>query len=191
SILDKQVIRAIRKETRISRKTTFQEIEKTFYVQNQNYKNNINKIGNDADLRRQYPQESKSEELLLACCMRFPEQAEMIFQTLPPESFVTDFHRKIYQAVRQCIQENAGSNSGSDLKFMPSFLGGDFEIQEISAVAGILAHYREMIFTPEVIQDCIANLQNANAQPVNFLTMSDNDLQQIITNKQKRIHWIN
>ncbi|MDE5885899.1 MAG: hypothetical protein K2H29_12595, partial [Oscillospiraceae bacterium] len=143
--------------------------------------------GNYAESCRQYPQESKSEELLLACCMRFPEQAEMIFQALPPEFFVTDFHRKIYQAVRQCIRENAESN----LKFMPSFLGSDFEIQEISAVAGILAHCREMIFTPEVIQDCIANLENADTRSVNFLTMSDNDLQQIIMNKQKHIHWIN
>ena len=183
-ILDKQVIRTIRKEARISLKTIFQEIEKNFYIQNQKQNQNYK---NYADLRRQHPQKSKSEELLLACCMRFPEQAETIFQALPPESF-TDFHRKIYQAVRLSIRGH-----DENLKFMPSFLFSetDFAIQEISAVAGILAHYREMIFTPEVIQDCIANLQNADTCPVNALAMSDHDLQQIIINQQKHIHWIN
>lgn len=188
-ILEKQVQKTIRKEASISRIAIFQEIEKSFYKQNQyqninkfNNINNFNIKNNTPAPRRPHSQESRSEEFLLACCMRFPEQAEMIFQAIPPELFLTEFHRKIYHAVQESIRETAG--------FLPSYLGADFEIQEISAVAGILSRCREMIFTPEVIRDCIANLQNADSQPVNFLTMSDDDLQQIVAKKQKRIHWI-
>ena len=171
-ILEKQVKSKIRKQTSISRKTAFQEIEKNFYR-----KNDMN------PLAKQYQQESKSEEIILAYCMLFPEQAGTVFERLSPEQFVTDFHKKIYQNIQQCISEN--------LKFIPSFLGSCFEIPEISRIAGILTHYRDMLFTPEVIHDCIANLQNAETKDINFLTMSDSDLQQIIVNKQKRIRWTN
>ncbi|MDE5754959.1 MAG: hypothetical protein K2H89_10550, partial [Oscillospiraceae bacterium] len=171
-ILEKQVKSKIKKQTIISRKTAFQEIEKNFYK-----KDNMN------PLAKQYQLESKSEEIILAYCMLFPEQTGTVFERLSPEHFVTDFHKKIYQNIRQCISEN--------LKFIPSFLGSCFEIREISYIARILTRYRDMLFTPEVIRDCIANLQNAETKDINFLTMSDSDLQQIIVNKQKRIRWTN
>lgn len=171
-VLEKQVKNKIRKQTDISRKTLFQEIEKDFYQ-----KDDIN------PLAKQYQQESRSEEIILAYCMLFPEQTETVFQMLLPEHFVTNFHKKIYQNIQQCISQNP--------KFIPSFLGSCFEIREISRIAGILTRYRDMLFTPEVIRDCIANLKNAETQDINFLTMSDNDLQQIIANKQKHIRWTN
>lgn len=173
-VLQTQVDRTIYKQIKNARKTTFQEIENHFRQRDE-----IN------PLSQQYQQESKSEEILLAYLMLFPEKAESVFQELTPEDFITDFHKKIYEIISRLISE--------DSAFIPSFLGCFLKINEMCRIAGIVIHSREyIIFTTEVINDCIANLRNARTQTaINYMNMSDNDLQQVIANKQKRIHWRN
>ncbi|MDE5737085.1 MAG: DNA primase, partial [Oscillospiraceae bacterium] len=89
-ILKMQVDRMIGKQAKNDRKKKFQE------VKNQSWqKDEINPLAS------QFVNASKSEEILLAYLMLFPENAEIIFHQLLPEDFITDFHKKIYEMLFQ------------------------------------------------------------------------------------------
>ena len=177
-ILNAEVDKMIKKQIKNDIKTEFQKIENNFLL-----KDEINPTA------KQYQNASKSEEILLAYLMRFPENAEIIFNKLLPEDFITEFHKKIYEIISQIISES------ENIKFIPSFLGCFFEKKEMCRIAGIVINYREYDFIPKVINDCIFNLQNAkNEISINTkinLNMSDNDLLQVIAHKQKLTHWTN
>ncbi len=81
--------------------------------------------------RRQFLRAAGAEEALLAYLMKNPDDAGRIFESLPPEKFVTEFNRRVYERIVGRIKE--GKSVGI------SDFSHDFSMEELSSVAGLLA----------------------------------------------------
>ena len=132
---------------------------------------------------KNFPQESKAEQMILAFLMRFPEQAETVCSQLTPEQFVTDFHRKLYQALCSVLP--------SCRRFLPSLLGESFSVEEMCRITEIFVRYREISLNYQVISDCIQHLQSAEQKFIDKSNLSNDELTKLIQNKKKQTHWKN
>ncbi|HCB90532.1 MAG TPA: DNA primase [Ruminococcaceae bacterium] len=80
--------------------------------------------------KRRYLRAAAAEEALLAYLIKNPD-AGWIFEALPPEKFVTEFNRRVYERIMGRIKE------GKSVGIMD--FAGDFSMEELSSIAGILA----------------------------------------------------
>ena len=138
---------------------------------------------NAAHINRSESKNTKSEELILAYLMRFPEIISTVMQILQPEQFTIEFHRKLYQLLCQILPDCT--------KFIPSLLGNSLSIEEMCRTTGIFFDYRDKL-NQQALEDCIHNLYLFSAKPTipEPSGISDNELLQRISNKKKNTHWI-
>lgn len=164
--LQLQVDRAAQRSDRNAKKTRFRAIEAQSLQ-----KDEINPMA------QSFPRESKAEEQIISYLLRFPEEYEMIWNALPPEFFVTDFHRRVYETI--CLMMPDFTH------FSLSNLAGKFTVDEMGRISGIEARSRQFPVNRDTLQECIALLQSAHEHIKPHESMSDDDLLQVIAQKKK------
>lgn len=118
-----QVESGSRKLEKNRRQKEFREIRR----QAVGYKDSINPE------KAEHLRAASAEEALIAYLVRNPDSGERIFEVLPPEKFITDFNRRVYEGIMGRIKERKAVS----LTDISEGLSPD----EISSVAGILAKY--------------------------------------------------
>lgn len=118
-----QVESGSRKLEKNRRQKEFREIRR----QAVGYKDSINPE------KAEHLRAASAEEALIAYLVRNPDSGERIFEVLPPEKFITDFNRRVYEGIMGRIKEGKAVS----LTDISEGLSPD----EISSVAGILAKY--------------------------------------------------
>ena len=82
---------------------------------------------------------ASAEEALIAYIMKYPENSKAIYDIMPPEKFVTTFNRRVYQVIMGRIID------GKPVSLTDIAEG--FSVEEISAVAKILARFNSVSVT--------------------------------------------
>lgn len=100
----------------------------------------------DPDMLR-YPKEAKAETGILAYLFQHPDALESILSRISAEDFVTEFHRKVFEAVVFKLQ----TNQKADI----SLLHGEFPNDEMGRIAGILAKFNDLPFSAGALDDYI------------------------------------
>lgn len=127
-------------------------------------------------LSQQYPRESKAEKMVLAYLLRYPEDYEMIWTQLPPDNFVTDFHRKVYEKICTKLPDFR--------QFSLSMLADDFSPQEIGRISGIAAQSRELTIDRDTVMECINLLHQSKNRISPSREMTNEDLLGLIAQKK-------
>ncbi|NMB29996.1 MAG: DNA primase [Clostridiales bacterium] len=117
-----------------------------------------------------YPLESKAEEGIIAYAFKNPNSIDYILSKIRFEDFVTDFNRKVFEAVAIKLQNNISLNL--------SALGGEFTSDEMGKISGMLANYNDVNNSPELLSDYIDTLlsHKNSISRERAAKMSDNDL---------------
>ena len=117
-----------------------------------------------------YPLESKAEEGIIAYAFKNPNSIDYILSKIRFEDFVTDFNRKVFEAVAIKLQNNISLNL--------SALGGEFTADEMGKISGMLANYNDVNNSPELLSDYIDTLlsHKNSISRERAAKMSDNDL---------------
>jgi DNA primase len=109
-----------------------------------NIQNMHDKINPDAD---SHPKESRAEELIIIYILRNPDSLEEIYEKLPPEKFITEFNRRIYE----CILKK--SKNSSD--FSISLFSDEFNNEEMGRITGLGIKNKEIDVNYQTVTDCI------------------------------------
>lgn len=166
-LLRMQVDRAVQRDVREAKKSQFRAIEAQSLQ-----KDEINPMA------KQFPRESKAEEQILAYLLRFPEEYEMVWNSLTPDCFITEFHRRVYEAI--CLMMPDYTH------FSLSMLADRFSPEEMGRISGIEAKSRMYPVSRDTLEECIQLLQQAKQQITPGSDMSDEDLLNIIAQKSKQ-----
>ena len=127
---------------------------------------------------QKFPKESKAEELIIAYLLLYPEEYEMVWQSIPPEDFKTEFHRRVYETIcRMCAEE---------MHFSLSLLGEAFTVDEMSRITGIAAKHRDNLTNRDVVTECAQVLKEAKNRVIPGADMSDDDLYRLLDAKKKK-----
>ncbi len=101
----------------------------------------------------------------------------MIWDNLPPEYFITDFHRKVYEAICLMLPDYEHFNL--------SMLADKFTPEEMGRISGIEAQSRQIPVDRDSMQECMEVLRNSRKKVSPSREMSDDDLLQVIAQKKK------
>ena len=91
--------------------------------------------------KSQHLRAAKAEEALIIYLLQHPDAAEAVFAALPPEKFVTSFNRRVYTVILGKIKDGKACGLTD--------LSADFSVEEISAIAKMLAEYHQVNMTAE------------------------------------------
>lgn len=117
--------------------------------------------------KSQHLRAASAEEALIAYIVKYPEQAIAITQKLPPEKFLTEFNRRVYRVIMGRMIDGKA--------FYLTDIAEDFSVDEIAAIAKILARYGEISPAKKDVEEYIgiieqeqikSNVENAGAVPV-------------------------
>ncbi len=115
---------------------------------------------------QKHPKEAKAEEGILAYILTHPDEAQLVFSVLEPDRFVTDFHRRVYQKLKNSFEESKDVSLSS--------LGNEFSDSEMGRISYILAKSREIIVDQRTLEDYIKLLKDSNSEPAG-LGMTDEE----------------
>lgn len=166
-VLRSQVDHAVQRNSTSAKKSQFRAIEARSLQ-----KDEIN------PLAQQFPKESKAEEQIISYLLRYPEEYEMVWNSLSPSYFITDFHRRVYEAICLVMPDYA--------RFSLSVLSGKFTVEEMGRISGIDAKSREFPVDRDTLEECIRVLKESRSRIKPSENMSDDDLLAVIA--QKKIH---
>lgn len=166
-VLRSQVDHAVQRNTTSAKKSQFRAIEARSLQ-----KDEIN------PLAQQFPKESKAEEQIISYLLRYPEEYEMVWNSLSPSYFINDFHRRVYEAICLMMPDYA--------RFSLSVLSGKFTVEEMGRISGIDAKSREFPVDRDTLEECIRVLKESRSRIKPSENMSDDDLLAVIA--QKKIH---
>jgi len=166
-VLRAQVDHTVRRNTSGTKKSQFRAIEARSLQ-----KDEIN------PLAQQFPKESKAEEQIISYLLRFPEEYEMVWNNLSPDYFITDFHRRVYEAICLMMPDYAHFNL--------SMLAGKFSVEEMGRISGIDAKSREFTVDRDTLEECIRVLKESRSKIRPSEQMSDDDLLAVIAQKKKK-----
>ncbi len=108
--------------------------------------------------RKQFVRAAKAEDILLASVLNNPDFYKDIKDKLKPESFLTDFNRRVYQFISQRLE--------NDLALDLSVFAGEFTPDENGRIAKFLAMNREISNTLKECFDCIKVLEEEKNKKV-------------------------
>ncbi len=123
---------------------------------------------------QQHPRESRAEERIIAYLLRFPSEIEQVREAIPPELFVTEFHRRVYAAICQADWQ----------EFSLSLLADQFSVDEMSRITGISAQNAEVSLSRDDIQEFAVLLRKAQDSPVTGSELTDDDLLRAVQNRK-------
>ncbi len=168
-LLQLQVDKAVQRNTGAAKKSQFRAIEARSLQRDE-----INPMA------QQYPKESRAEEQIISYLLRFPEEYGMVWESLPPTYFVTEFHRRVYEAICMMMPDYT--------HFSLSMLAEKFSVEEMGRISGIDAKSREIPVNRDTLEECIRVLKNSqNRIPLNG-DVSEDDLLRVIAQKKKNNH---
>ncbi len=168
-LLQLQVDKAVQRNTGAAKKSQFRAIEARSLQRDE-----INPMA------QQYPKESKAEEQIISYLLRFPEEYEMVWESLPPTYFVTEFHRRVYEAICMMMPDYAHFNL--------SMLTEKFSVEEMGRISGIDAKSREIPVNRDTLEECIRVLKNSQNRIALNGDVSEDDLLRVIAQKKKNNH---
>lgn len=168
-LLQLQVDKAVQRNTGAAKKSQFRAIEARSLQRDE-----INPMA------QQFPKESKAEEQIIAYLLRYPEEYEMVWSSLPPTYFVTDFHRRVYEAICMMMPDYSHFNL--------SMLTDKFSVEEMGRISGIEAKSREIPVNRDTLEECIRVLQNSQNRIALSGEVSEDDLLRVIAEKKKNNH---
>ncbi|MBR6580956.1 MAG: DNA primase [Ruminococcus sp.] len=99
-----------------------------------------------------HKKEAKAEETIICQLLRHPEDAVKIRETAPPEIFVTDFYKRVYEAIL--------SNAENTDNFSLVFLSEVFSPEEVGKIHGIRAKNLDITINAASISACADVLKN-------------------------------
>ena len=125
---------------------------------------------------QQFPREVRAEEQIIAYLLRFPEEHEVVAELIPPETFVSAFHRDVYAAMIELLPEHREG--------VLSLLGDRFTVEQMSEICGIAAGNEGIAIDRDTIQEYAMLLRKAHdtAPPPEELT--DDDLLRAVARKK-------
>lgn len=97
--------------------------------------------------RAKHLRAAKAEEMLCASLMHNPEFYKALQSEIAPSDFVTDFNRRVFEAVISCVSRG--------VDFSVSALNGTFSSEELGAVARIQTLIPQLADTLSECRDCI------------------------------------
>ena len=103
------------------------------------------------------PRAAAAEETILHILMYSPEWIPKISDRLPPESFVTSFHRRVYEALLECTAE------GRNFDLMA--LNDEFSTEEMGRIVTIQKKTGTVSGVSEQLEDCIRVLRQEKEKP--------------------------
>ena len=117
---------------------------------------------------------ANAEEALIAFIFNNPDAAKRISERMPPEKFLTAFNRRVYRVILGKIIDGKA--------FSLTDISEDFSVEEISAVARILARYHSVTVTiedaDEYIQVILQENDKLNAEKV--ISADEKDIQEYL-----------
>jgi DNA primase len=90
---------------------------------------------------------AKAEETILSLLLNNPEFYEKVKTHLKPETFLTDFNRRIFITISQRLEEGRGT----DL----TLLAGEFNEEEMSRLSALVANGSNLANSISECEDCI------------------------------------
>lgn len=157
-VLNSYVNSQIKKKSFINKKVQWQAVKSSPVA-----RDDINPDANE------HPRESRAEEELLIYIMRNPDSLDEISRALPPEKFVTDFNRRIYQ----CILKKAGNSS----EFNISMFSDEFNNEEMGRITGLNVKNKEIEVNYQTAADCIKVISD-------YCDNKENEVSEIVTDEQ-------
>lgn len=97
---------------------------------------------------------ANAEEALIAFVFNNPDAAKRISERMPPEKFLTSFNRRVYRVILGKIIDGKA--------FSLTDISEDFSVDEISAVARILARYHSVTSAIEDAEEYIRVILQEN-----------------------------
>lgn len=125
-----------------------------------------------------FRKEASAEKNIIYFLLKRPEDYQDIEREIPPEFFVTPFHKRVYTAILRHIK--AGS------VFSLSLLADEFSTDEMGRISGILADCNDKGINRKVISECAEVLKNTDTSDKNKNDISDDDLQRLFASKKHR-----
>lgn len=119
-----------------------------------------------------FHKEAMAEEGIIGYIINHPEAAAQVFAELPAESFVTSFHRKVYEI----LKNSADFESGSGLSVLGRELSGD----EMGRISYILTKSRDITVDAGTLSDYISLLNNRSSDKLPGGEMSDEEILELV-----------
>ena len=126
---------------------------------------------------KDFRKEAKAEETIICKLMRNPEDASKLREQVPPDIFVTDFNRKVYEAILEIAD--------TQKEFSLSILNEVFSAEEMGKISGIRAKNEGIEINNASITDCAAVLKN-HVSLKTAENISDDELKNIFTSKNRK-----
>lgn len=124
-----------------------------------------------------FRKEASAEKNIIYFLLKRPEDYQDIEREIPPEFFVTPFHKRVYTAILRHIK--AGS------VFSLSLLADEFSTEEMGRISGIIADYSDKGINRKVVSECAKVLKNTDSSGKNDADLSNDDLQKLFASKKK------
>lgn len=97
-----------------------------------------------------FPAEAKAEEAIIAFLFRNNDALNAVLQKLSPEDFVTAFNKKVFYEIINIL------NTPKALSI--SSFGNEFSPDEMGRISGIVAKYKDVGNSPQLLNDYINTL---------------------------------
>ena len=123
-----------------------------------------------------HPGEANAEELLICYLYNNPDYYPEIVKICPPEKFVTEFNRRVYEFICSSMEAMRDHSVSS--------MNEQFTPEEIGAVTRILERGRREGITREVADDCAQRLL-AYRPKLSGGELSDDDFAAKVENMRK------
>lgn len=128
-----------------------------------------------------FPVEEKAERGIIAFLFHSPDRLKDVENKLNAEDFPTEFNRRVYGLVKDCIKSGAAPDISS--------IGGEFTAEEVGRITGICKQGDMLPYSiqrlDEYINVLLKHKEKANKKPVS--EMSDEEiLAQVEALKRKR-----
>lgn len=142
-----------------------------------NIKANTNFVRDDVNPEAvNHRKEARAEEMIIYYLLKRPQEWEDVEKAIPPDSFVTPFHKKVYSALLDKMRD-------AD-KFTILMLNGEFTQEEMGRISGIAAKNNDLPITFEGVLDCAEVLKKSKPTPSE--TLSDDELMSKFRSKNKK-----
>ncbi len=124
-----------------------------------------------------FTKEANAEKSIIYFLLKRPEEYQDIEREIPPEFFVTPFHKRLYTAILECLK--------ADCKFSLSLLADEFSADEMGRISGIIAYYSDKGINRQYFSDCAEILRNKDSSAKNNKDLSEDDLIKRFASKKK------
>ncbi len=140
----------VEKNTVKFKKSRQQKEFKAFQQQSAGIRDSINPE------KSQFLRAASAEEALIAYIVKYPENAILIYQALPPEKLITSFNRRVYQIIVGRIIDGKAISLTD--------ISEGFTIEEIASIAKILARFDSVSVTKQDADEYIQVIMQESAK---------------------------